>query len=123
MRTSNRATRLLARQTVLPGEDASEYERLLERLQAELHPEGVLEETCFERIADAVWRLRRAGRLERDVFATEIYGAKVAHETNATEVLALTQALTRGLNEEEEQLLAARVHKRLAIEQPPEECV
>ena len=55
-----RARRVL----LLDGEDAAEFRAFATRLQAELMPEGVLQESLVGRITIAAWRSRRADRLE-----------------------------------------------------------
>ncbi|MGO9644551.1 MAG: hypothetical protein ACLPY5_07365 [Candidatus Bathyarchaeia archaeon] len=49
---------------VLPGENLSEYEALVERMYADYKPQTVFEEILIERMADALWRLRRIQRSE-----------------------------------------------------------
>ena len=60
---------LLAKATILSiadfDEDPGEYKLLLEELQADLRPEGVLEQILLEKIASAYWRLRRVLRSEQ----------------------------------------------------------
>jgi hypothetical protein len=105
---------LLARHTCLPDEDEQEFQWLRERVFADLQPVGVLEEACCDRIADAIWRLRRAGRLEREVFLFQSYGAELENETSATEVLALAETLGSDLDSEEQQFLRRVPRERLA---------
>jgi hypothetical protein len=60
LRHGLRAGKLL----LLDGEDAAEFRAFATRLQAELMPEGALQESLVSRIAVAAWRSRRADRLE-----------------------------------------------------------
>ncbi|HEY1205718.1 MAG: hypothetical protein ABSH46_17000 [Bryobacteraceae bacterium] len=60
---------LLAREAVLPEEDASHFRDLLAALEAELQPAGALEEFLVREMASAQWRLRRALRIETGGFA------------------------------------------------------
>jgi hypothetical protein len=53
-----------AREVLLPGDSAVEFEELLEGVRAQLQPEGTLEELIVQRLAAAYWRLRRAYRFE-----------------------------------------------------------
>lgn len=50
---------LLSRKLLLPTENQAEFDALLQQLQAELDPVGMLELALVERIAIAVWRQRR----------------------------------------------------------------
>lgn len=59
---------LLAKSVVIPTvgspENRTEFFSLLEHLQRQLQPVGILEEMLVEKIAVAYWRLRRAVRAE-----------------------------------------------------------
>ena len=55
---------LLSRYTVLPWEDADEYEAVLAALAAEHAPQGPTEEHLVEELAGVVWRKRRLINLE-----------------------------------------------------------
>ena len=50
---------VLSRQTVLPWEDETEYQTLLEALATEHTPEGPTEEHLVEELAGVLWRTRR----------------------------------------------------------------
>src|SRR5436309_12833635 len=50
---------LLSRYTVLPWEDADEYQRIVTALVAEHVPQGPTEEHLVEEIAGTMWRKRR----------------------------------------------------------------
>src|SRR5215475_6040012 len=50
---------VLSRYTVLPWEDADEYEKLLAALAAEHVPQGPTEEHLVEEVAGILWRKRR----------------------------------------------------------------
>ena len=63
---------LLSQVDLLPGEDEEALKELGERLMAELQPVGEMEGLLVERIIDAVWRLRRASRVEAGIFAYEL---------------------------------------------------
>jgi hypothetical protein len=55
---------LLAKEVILPGENAREFERLVAALVADWEPKGRVEEILLERIASLSWRLRRVARAE-----------------------------------------------------------
>jgi hypothetical protein len=55
---------LLARDTVIVGEDPAGYEAQLAALEADIQPQGTLEHELVRQIADAQWRMQRLARLE-----------------------------------------------------------
>ena len=59
---------LLARQNVMRGEDPQEFEHLRNRMLAELVPAGTTESMLAERMVSLSWRLKRAERLQNEVF-------------------------------------------------------
>lgn len=61
---------LLAEKTVISGEDPGQFESYRAQLLAELHPAGAMEAILAERIVGLAWRLRRADRLQAEVFDT-----------------------------------------------------
>lgn len=65
----NRTTHGLAgRRIVLKSENQAEYDELLASLMAEYHPRSAMEEELVHEIAGNAWRLRRANRVEADLF-------------------------------------------------------
>jgi hypothetical protein len=64
---------ILSREIILPGEDADALAELGKRLRTELRPAGELETLLVDRITAAVWRLRRLGRVEAEVFTGEVF--------------------------------------------------
>ena len=71
---------LLARDTVLPGEDPAEFDSQLSALEADIHPANSLEFELVRQIADTQWRMRRLTRLE-----TGFIAAAVAERRRLTE--------------------------------------
>ena len=63
---------LLARNTVLPGEDPAEFDRQLAALEADIQPANPLEFELVRQIADAQWRMRRLTRLETGFLAAAL---------------------------------------------------
>jgi len=55
---------LFSKHLVLSDENPEEYQLLLDRLQTELNPVGILEQSLVERIAVTLWRQRRLVRSE-----------------------------------------------------------
>ena|SRR5205809_332617 len=59
---------LLSRELVLPNESRSVLDELRARLRAHFRPEGTLEDVLVDRMVAGIWRLRRLGRLEMELF-------------------------------------------------------
>jgi hypothetical protein len=67
---------LLARDAVLPGEDADAFEQLWNEVHAVLSPVGPIEQLLVERVINAMWRLRRSVRAETALFHWRVYWLK-----------------------------------------------
>src|SRR4029077_20318553 len=67
---------LLARDVILPGEDADAFEDLLNQVRADLSPVGPIEELLADRVVNAMWRLRRLGRAETALFDWRVRAVK-----------------------------------------------
>ena len=67
---------LLARDAVLPGEDAGAFEDLWKEVWAEFSPVGPIEKLLVERAINAMWRLRRSARAETALFHWRVYWLK-----------------------------------------------
>jgi hypothetical protein len=67
---------LLARDVVLPGEDADGFEDLWNQVRADLSPVGPIEEFLVDSVVNAMWRLRRLGRAETALFHSRVQGLK-----------------------------------------------
>ena len=63
---------LLARDTVLPGEDPADFDRQLSALEADIQPADSLEFELVRQIADSQWRMRRLTRLETGFLAAAL---------------------------------------------------
>jgi hypothetical protein len=63
---------LLAEEVLVLGEDEEKYELLQDQLEAELSPEGVVEEDLVERIGVLMWRLRRVYKFEAGIINRNI---------------------------------------------------
>jgi hypothetical protein len=68
---------LLARDVVLPGEDADAFEDLLNQVRAELSPVGPIEELLVNRVVNTMWRLERSARAETALFDWRLWALKV----------------------------------------------
>jgi hypothetical protein len=67
---------LLARDVVLPEEDAGAFEDLWNQVRANLSPVGPIEEFLVDRVINAMWRLRRLGSAETALFHSRVHGLK-----------------------------------------------
>jgi hypothetical protein len=67
---------LLARDVVLPGEDAASFEDLSNQVRANLSPVGPIEGRLVDRVVNAMWRLQRLERAETALFHSRMHGLK-----------------------------------------------
>ena len=67
---------LLARDAVLPGEDANAFEDLFNQLRAHYLPVGPIEEFLVARLTNTMWRLQRVPRAETELFHSRMHGVK-----------------------------------------------
>ena len=63
---------LLARDTVLPGEDGADLDKPLSALEADIQRANSLEFELVRQLADAQWRMRRLRRLETGFIAAAV---------------------------------------------------
>ena len=63
---------LLARDTVLPGENPADFDSQLSALEADIQPANSLEFELVRQIADSQWRMRRLTRLETGFLAAAL---------------------------------------------------
>lgn len=70
LRSSQNAIRhgLTATQTMLPGEDITEFQGLRGAMFSSLEPQGALENQLVERAASLIWRMRRVQAFEVALF-------------------------------------------------------
>ncbi|MBN2131885.1 MAG: hypothetical protein JW741_20460, partial [Sedimentisphaerales bacterium] len=61
---------LRTEQAVIAGEDLGEFEFYRDRMLGELSPDGEVESALAERVVSLSWRLRRAERVQNEVFDT-----------------------------------------------------
>ena len=59
---------LLAQQVVIRGEDPGQFEFYRDEMLSELAPAGAMESMLAERVVHLAWRLRRAERIQAEVF-------------------------------------------------------
>ena len=92
---------LLARDLILPDEDADAFEDLRNAIHAKLRPVGPVEELLADRVVNAVWRLRRLERVEAGLFTWGRYtleATRAAREVGRYEEGALDR-LDANLND------------------------
>lgn len=73
---------LRAQSLLIPGEEASEYHSLFDKIRSELNPDNALQEQIVDRIIFYLWRLQRGQRAEvaivkRYLLLDEYYGEKI----------------------------------------------
>lgn len=78
-----------ARMTVLPWEDAAEFEALLAELADEHRPDGPTERHLVEELASIMWRSRRVGLAEAAVYRAGLHDAVSSYRAEQTVKRAL----------------------------------
>ena len=86
---------LLARDVVLPEEDADAFEELRNQVQASLSPVGPIEEFLMDQIVNAMWRLRRLAKVETLLFHSRMHAVKA--DRISTEMRSYEKTLLPGL--------------------------
>ena len=66
---------------MLKSERVAEFNKLAERLSADLHPQGALEEFVVEKICTLVWRYRRFVAAEAEVLSAPLIDMSSSHWT------------------------------------------
>jgi hypothetical protein len=96
---------ILARDVVLPGEDADAYDDLVNQIQAELLPAGPIEELLTDRVITIIWRLRRSARAETALLDWRARVLKVSQlEARCSEIILA--AFDSGLPTKDKKALA-----------------
>lgn len=80
---------LLSSAPVMAGEDAEEYAEFCAQMQNDLKPVGILETQLAQRMAGALWRLRRLSHIEAGILTGN------AAETFATAAESVAKSHTR----------------------------
>jgi hypothetical protein len=76
---------LLAQTVLLPGEDPDELDALRDAIIERLEPDGAIELVLTDTIVGLAWRLRRAGAIERGLYALGLFSRladAIGAETN-----------------------------------------
>jgi len=61
---------LTAAQLVIAAEDRDEFDDLHSQLQADIRPQGALQQILFDELVDSAWNLRRIHRMETELTAS-----------------------------------------------------
>ena len=94
---------LLARDVVLPEEDADAFEELRNQVRASLSPIGPIEEVLIDQIVNAMWRLRRLAQAEALLFHSRMHAVKadrISSEMRSYEKAALPGLLVTVITDE-----------------------
>jgi hypothetical protein len=86
---------LLARDAVLPGEDADAFEDLWNQVRAKCSPVGPIEEFLAERVVNTMWRLRRLARAETALLYSRVHELKASRLEN--EVRSYEKTVIEGI--------------------------
>ena len=105
---------LTARQAVLPGEDQSAFDALLQGLTDDRKPEGELEIQLTGEIAACMWRLARARQHEAEILeaAVDLYAGSAAQ---LELVMRYVGSIERQLNRTIVRLEYVQSHRRKAV--------
>jgi hypothetical protein len=74
---------LFSKQLILADENPLEYQLLLEQLQQELSPVGILEQSLVERVAISLWKQKRLVRAENARLNLELQTQKLVNTVNS----------------------------------------
>ena len=80
---------LSAETAVLPDEDPSEYAALCNDLVQELRPSTVIEEQLVDQLCKIFWKLKRAGRADRELSISHLCHFRIRIEKMQRESAAL----------------------------------
>src|SRR5579864_5293617 len=61
---------LTAAQLVIAAEDREEFDELHTQLQADIRPQGTVQQILFDQLVSAAWNLRRIPRMEAELTAS-----------------------------------------------------
>ena len=68
---------LLAKDSVVPGEDPAEFDRHVTLYEDTYNPRNCVEKALVHQIADAAWRIQRLSRIEATIITTAIERTRV----------------------------------------------
>lgn len=103
---------LLSQAPVMAGESEEEYNALRAQLESELVPVGIVEGQLCERIAGALWRLRRLSHIEAGLLT----GGAAKSFADAAEEVAKTYTRTEGGHDALVDVLLEEAQGRTVVE-------
>jgi hypothetical protein len=115
---------LTAAQLLIPAEDREEFDQLHDQLQADIRPQGALQEILFEQVISAAWNLRRIRRMEAQLnasAATDLDGLDNPELTKKLDRLARHQTrLEHSFHRSLDELKSLQTNAAIALTLPKE---
>ena len=87
---------LLARDVVLPEEDANAFEDVRNQVRANLSPVGPIEEFLVDRVVNTMWGLQRLARAETALLHWRVHGLKADRLAKQVHLQELANRLRSG---------------------------
>jgi len=86
---------LTAREVVIGPDELPEFDDLLANFQADVKPQGAIQQTLFNQLVSAAWNLRRIGRMEAELCAGASYKDLLANHDLQIQLDRLARHHTR----------------------------
>jgi hypothetical protein len=96
-RSSQNASKhgLTAREVIISPGEQPEFDDLLAQYQADVKPQGAIQQTLFNQLVAAAWNLRRIGRMEAELCAESSYQDLLANHDLQNQLDRLARHHTR----------------------------
>jgi len=96
-RSSQNASKhgLTARDVIIAAGEQEEFDHLLANFQADVKPQGVIQQTLFNQLVAAAWNLRRIGRMESVLCGEASYQDLLANHDLRNQLDRLARHQTR----------------------------
>jgi hypothetical protein len=96
-RSSQNASKhgLTAREVIIAPGEQPEFDHLLAQYQADVKPQGAIQQTLFNQLVAAAWNLRRIGRMESELCAESSYQDLLANHDLQNQLDRLARHHTR----------------------------
>jgi hypothetical protein len=96
-RSSQNASKhgLTAREVIITPGEQEEFDDLLANYQADVKPQGAIQQTLFNQLVAAAWNLRRIGRMEAELCAESSYQDLLANHDLQNQLDRLARHHTR----------------------------
>ena len=96
-RSSQNASRhgLTAREVLIAPGEQEEFDHLVADYQADVKPQGAIQQTLFNQLVSADWNLRRIGRMEAELCAGASYNDLLANHDLQNQLERLARHQTR----------------------------